>query len=426
MKNLCVSMGRVLCCLVTAGVGLLAAPNVATAQNDLPPELGGACCVTGPAGGMLCTITGEANCKEHGGTWLGAGTACSNTACGEPPPPQRGACCLPPSPLALAPCQFVTRETCEQLGGVWKGPGVPCTNETCPPPPPRGACCFHTDSGVSACQILTKQRCEEQGGTYAGDNVACSQEVCPPGVGACCVYAMDGTAECAVLTPGDCRAKRGVFLGLGSACTNTSCPDVRPRGRCCLRSGECAVTLEERCKLAGGRWDGVGTSCDTDEFECRPVCPCDWNHDGMVDEHDLRGFIYAFLMGDADYNHDGVTDNDDLFGFVRCWTNTPADCRQPRVGACCISGFAGWLCTITTREECLRATGGHYLGDGTPCGTVHCPMPVGACCTLTADGFVCRVTTRQDCGRGLWRGEGTSCQGRICPAIAPNSDATAR
>ncbi|MGE3109201.1 MAG: S8 family serine peptidase [Phycisphaerales bacterium] len=49
--------------------------------------------------------------------------------------------------------------------------------------------------------------------------------------------------------------------------------------------------------------------------EC-PMCPADYNHDGVVTSQDFFNFIADFFSASADFNHDGSTTSQDFFDFL--------------------------------------------------------------------------------------------------------------
>jgi hypothetical protein len=89
-------------------------------------------------------------------------------------------------------------------------------------------------------------------------------------------------------------------------------------GACCLPNGHCMIAPEAKCDALHGTYGGNDTTCAA--ANCPPpACPCDWNHDNVVNQDDLHAFLTAFANGTADFNGDGVTNNEDLFGFIACF-----------------------------------------------------------------------------------------------------------
>jgi hypothetical protein len=142
-------------------------------------------------------------------------------------------------------------------------------------------------------------------------------------VGACCI---DGNTQvfCVILSQAACALANGRYNGDGTACTADRCP--QPTGACCTRDDggklACIQRTRAACKAAGGTFFGAGSECE-DGLCTR--CPCDFNGDGTVNDHDIAKFLEAYQMNDADVNGDGVTDQGDLEAFMTCLRN-PVGC----------------------------------------------------------------------------------------------------
>lgn len=50
---------------------------------------------------------------------------------------------------------------------------------------------------------------------------------------------------------------------------------------------------------------------------------CDWNLDGVLNNHDLGAFVNDWMAGNADFNGDGATNMLDLQQFIQCFSNRP-------------------------------------------------------------------------------------------------------
>ncbi len=62
-----------------------------------------------------------------------------------------------------------------------------------------------------------------------------------------------------------------------------------------------------------------------------PVCPCDWNDDGFMNDTDFFDFVNDFFsqagpQGQSDFNEDGFENPQDWFDFVNCFFAQPAGC----------------------------------------------------------------------------------------------------
>jgi hypothetical protein len=60
------------------------------------------------------------------------------------------------------------------------------------------------------------------------------------------------------------------------------------------------------------------------------ACPCDFNHDSVLNSQDFFDFLNCFFMpgcANADYNHDMVVNSQDFFDFLNCFFMPPAGCN---------------------------------------------------------------------------------------------------
>lgn len=108
------------------------------------------------------------------------------------------------------------------------------------------------------------------------------------------------------------------------------------RGACCRSDGDCEFTDQVSCQTAGGRWDGVGTTCEA--IRCCPVQHGDTDKDGDVDMADFAVLQQCFstpgmIKNDdprcrcLDSELDGDVDMDDAVRFAECarGAELPAD-----------------------------------------------------------------------------------------------------
>src|SRR5262249_26369157 len=47
-----------------------------------------------------------------------------------------------------------------------------------------------------------------------------------------------------------------------------------------------------------------------------PLCPVDWNGDGVTNSQDFFDFLADFFAGNSDFNFDGVNNSQDFFDFL--------------------------------------------------------------------------------------------------------------
>jgi hypothetical protein len=145
-------------------------------------------------------------------------------------------------------------------------------------------------------------------------------------MGACCVQTAIGT-RCVQATAADCSRLHGAYHGDGTSCTSADvCP--QPTGACCTRNDAgaivCSVVTHAACVEAHGAYHGDNTTCDN--VNCLG-CPCDFNHDGVVNNDDAIAFLAAYAAGNADINGDGVTNQDDIAAFLACFNSPGPGCQ---------------------------------------------------------------------------------------------------
>jgi hypothetical protein len=177
---------------------MLFVTNPQTCYNgDCGPQ--GACCF--PDGSCVTTCAPE--CDALGGTYIGAGTDCSQC------PSVTVGCCF-----CDGSCQDLTEEECAAAGGISQGPGTSCATGFCDLPGPT-VCCF-PDGTCS--QEISCFDCPDAGGVVTfGD---CQQPgICPTLIGACCLP----TLLCEERTQAECDAVNGTWFGPDSSCEPNPC-----------------------------------------------------------------------------------------------------------------------------------------------------------------------------------------------------------
>ncbi len=116
--------------------------------------------------------------------------------------------------------------------------------------PLPGACCF--DDG--SCELYLGPDCIAMGGVYYGG--PCDPNPCPQPEGACCVI-----GNCSITTQEECDLAGGEWLGMGTTCDPNPCPAV-----CCIdpqtQYHTCIITLEDDCAAQNGYWHPEEGSCD--------------------------------------------------------------------------------------------------------------------------------------------------------------------
>ena len=294
-------------------------------------------------------------CEEiFGGTWMGAGTACSEDAC------NWGACCI--EEMQNECTDNVTEQDCDTLGGQFYGFLSTCAVEGGACSSAAGACCLnwlakecyenyseewcYTKGGKfigegttcndalwcttyygSCCfgewceDAWGEQDCENNGGIFWFDSCADLQDVemCVATVGACCIkwefYCEDNVIQ------DDCLSMGGDFLGYQSTCENEGDYCQAEIGACCVDKYECYdSTLEQDCFEMDGYFYGDGTICN-DATDCVYFCSSDINEDGQTNVHDLLAVIdqWGLFETPADVNQDSIVNVSDLLIVVGNW-----------------------------------------------------------------------------------------------------------
>ncbi len=354
----------------------------------LTPAFGGTVGCCKPDGSCIL-LTSCGACFADGGA------SCSFTSCSSITCPVTGACCnvevdattAGATPASIPGCVNTDSSECATLGGDYKGDGTLCTVETCP----TGACCFSI-KGISLCvdgviQFLAESlpvnstTCPQQpgGGTYLGDGTACTDSdnvTCP--AGACCLES--GVCEESVdlkgailpFTEDLCDVAGGTFQGPGTTC-DPAVAGVDPAcevAACCFDDGSCSEITVSACFGQGGTPQSPGSSCKSTECPLVPGACC-------FDPP----FPFSLVLG-SDCDDDVLSEDcEEMFEtFHPGQTCDEIECGGPPTGACCVGNnhfqVAGFEdgCVEVTEERCSggKGLGGEYQGDGTTCDSGIC------------------------------------------------------
>ena len=280
----------------------------------------------------------------------------------------------------------------------------------------RTTVCRCTGSGSSVTCNWTTTGNNAGGGSYtrfvaAGDtldNIAfTAMAVCPNRVG----WPIGGGYGDETL---DCENYVGNFLDFGSppggpsvdasfdyyravrSLNNATCSPGCLRGACCCGEVCYSGTTGDECLSMGGRFGGIGTTCQTLPF------PCGAPGTGACCSQSVCQTLtpaQCAAIGGVGFGI-GVP-----CGFVLCAT-------IPGNGACCLP--SGQCQDGHTSESCATASG-IYKGNGTLCATSTCPAPAGACCL---NGTCYNRTAAECAAMGGAFYAASMCQGSVCPSGA--------
>lgn len=387
----------------------------------------GACCR--PDGSCFQTNL-VSECEANGGTFI-AGGICTQGSC-------RGVCCKPDGT-----CFGTSSENeCKAVGGTFFV-GQSCAQAPCPTANPGACCvpgalCFTVTTATqcngtyfpnSSCQpnpCVTGSCCtaaagcvanvlqSQCNGTFTPGNT-CVPNPCNPTVtGACCLP--NGTCQQLAYDP--CKVAGGLYQGNGTSCTQANIC----LGACCRPGAQCVLTTAAACAQAQGTFAGIGVLCIPDPCNsacCLPNGQCvSTNAAGCAQ---LGGIFNqgvacspTFACPQQGACCDPATGNCVFVTQQNCvstagipliWLGLGTTCaNNPCRGACCANGN----CFVTIgANECASVGGVYYFN--TPCSQVGCD-PKGACCTN--DGQ-CLLTTEALCC-GVWLGVNTSCSPNPC------------
>jgi hypothetical protein len=401
--------------------------------NSTGMPLTGACCYGSGGSNAACVIDVASHCTlatgsgGYGGSFVGAGTTCSPTACAT----VSGACCYSQSNTTDVVCTAEVQAFCTRavslggLAGAYISAGSTCTPTACSTV--AGACCYAPDSSSGViCTIQTQTRCTNLPqnpsvsgyisglqGIYVGNGTTCLpvNQQCGFVAGACC-YSLDDTSSaiCTLQLQDRCtRAKNnnglgGAYRGDATTCTPTSCTTVT--GACCYSTFSdpqnliCTIQPAGRCTArfnAGGLFGtylGGGTTCGPTSCNASSGACCYTPPNDTC----IVCSLQALAIRCTDPVNGGLGGTFAGAGSV-C---TPLNCIRNE-GACCVDTS----CTVACATICTDS-GGTYRGDGTTCSPDPCnPNPTGACCR----GTTCLTDTAANCtgANASFAGLGTVC-----------------
>lgn len=349
----------------------------AIAQHQQRPRPG-ACCITLPAGSLVCIQLTRAECATLGGQFGGEFTSC--TAGNVCPSAPTGACCITVGGggqgqgRPVTTCSILNEVQCGNRGGIFMGNGVTCRAANCqPPPPPTGACCFR--GGI--CTTLTLVDCGRQGGHFQGASTGCASTPCPGAPqGACCVQIAGGQnggpVNCILTDAVRCSLQGGVYQGDGTTCRTAGCPPVPPPVGACCHQGLCSMLTRRDCQNIGGRYYGDRSTCVTTACPGAPTGACCLQSQGGTVHCRVMDAVSCSIQGGT-YRGDGTS----------CASTT---CISPTVRACCVRTASGGFTCVEVHPLACATLSGTFSGPGIPCSSVPCPP---ACvCDINGDGVV--------------------------------------
>lgn len=412
----------------------------------------GCCCLSVNNNGAKVMMPDILACNNASGVWKGVGSRCATTKCGP-----GGVCCLPGGGAKLVhkyhECNITgghylgdgstidMRGVCDQLSGAclcgldptiedcletpnatlcyaiggsrFLGSWSRCEDLPCPAltSADSGACCvppeFEEDARLCR-PVASKTRCALLHGSWQGKGSVCGDDTCSTKIlGRCCVPSSrfaNATFQCIDgLAAYECRDRHGKWGGALSHCSDEFACDMSKRGACCREAYPCEQMTQVACRIANGRFQSVGSTCqDLNSGVCEVCAPCHIESPECSSTKPCEN-KYAFCSREygrcialaVPANSSAVSPNETYVGPLLCSVlretegATSSDTPQGlpctasplfgkgRLGTCEREGNDTWVCRHI-REfhrgcKCTGGTGSRAVQTHvhTDCGTIH-------------------------------------------------------
>ena len=367
------------------------------------PLLTGACLFFESEGGSgNCIETTEADCESQGGYYQGDGTTC----------PPEGACCISGN------CFETTPANCSKAGGTYQGDDVACEDVTCPQPSndlcddafelflgdtPFDTTQALTDGANPVCVnvdndiwydfepaidgLLTVSTCNNadfdtaiaiyDGCFCPADNenvIGCNDDATGCAGNTSVATAIVFSDNCYKVRLGAWGGGGGAdpFGSGGDSGTGILSVSLEGLGACCLYKSPCEITTEAECEEMYGGYQGDGSTCSDCDLALgvgggAPVTPSTPGPGSPVNDpltfNPDRIVIEASgtVSGDGASAAGGGTPEPD--GEYTIMLEGVCFANEVPTGACI---FPDGSCDITTEFECVRNSGGNWLGEDVP------------------------------------------------------------
>lgn len=190
--------------------------------------------------------------------------------------------------------------------------------------------------------------------------------------GACCI---DG--DCSITTEVFCNLAGGDYQGDDTVCDPNPCPQPPPTGACCVGES-CSIETEDDCTGMGGTYQGDDTTCDPNPCPSEE-CLCGW--DGFL------GTGNRYLTRTSTFTYSD-TKSAPFDSCTASWTHVTVETYNPitcEITVACSGGgsvdFDGDVTTWNWEPDgiggchCVTTSG---TGICTPCGFNDCDHCEGA------------------------------------------------